>query len=270
MAGIPPIKVRGVRQSIPSGYILGRRSPGVGDVELIPNAVLAQSLVSTGIVASPNTPAPPGTSTGSDPAAASNAKKALALAGYAFSLDPAGGEGTDGPPGKRGATGGGGGGGTDTTARTMAKKASALAGIGTTIDTDDAPSEAPPGLNNVRTTAGLVFAFDGNGAAPPANSTVDLYVPFACTIIAATTLADVSGSCVLDIWVKAFSTSSPPAVGQTITAAALPTLSTATGANDTTLTGWTTSIPAGSMVRVNVNSASILTRIVLTLTVLKK
>jgi hypothetical protein len=137
----------------------------------------------------------------------------------------------------------------------MAKKAQRLAGIGTTADTTDAPSDVAPGQNNVRTTAALVFSFDGSGGTPAANSTCDLYVPFACTIIAATTLSDISGSCVLDVWVKAFSTSTPPAVGQTITASALPTLSSATGANDTTLTGWT---------------KSTLTRIVLTITVLKK
>lgn len=41
MSGVPNIKVRGIRTPIPKGYILGRASPGTGDVELISQAQLA-------------------------------------------------------------------------------------------------------------------------------------------------------------------------------------------------------------------------------------
>jgi hypothetical protein len=122
---------------------------------------------------------------------------------------------------------------------------------------------------NVDHISALVFSFDGAGSAPTANSTCDLSVPFDCTIVSSTVQGDVAGSCVLDVWVAAFSTTTPPAVANTITASALPTLSSATGVQDSTLTGWTTAITAGQSVRVNVNSASTLTKITLTLKVKK-
>ena len=79
-------------------------------------------------------------------------------------------------------------------------------------------------------------------------------------------LADQSGSAVIDIWVTN-SFSSTPTVANTITASALPTLSSASASQDTTLTGWTTSIAAGSRIRFNLNSVTTCTRIQLTLTV---
>ena len=52
---IPGIRLRGIRQSIPSGYVLGRASPGTGDTQLIPHEDLAAKLVSTGAVVGPTT-----------------------------------------------------------------------------------------------------------------------------------------------------------------------------------------------------------------------
>jgi hypothetical protein len=114
----------------------------------------------------------------------------------------------------------------------------------------------------------LSFVFDGNGSPPAVNSKQDVTLNFACLITRATLLSDISGSIVVDVWAKAFSTSSPPTVANTIAAAALPTLSSATGQDNTTLTGWTTLVPAGTTLRANVNSASTLTRAILTLTVI--
>lgn len=44
MSGVPPIKVRGIRQTVPTGYMLGRISSGSGEVELIPLRDIAQSV----------------------------------------------------------------------------------------------------------------------------------------------------------------------------------------------------------------------------------
>jgi hypothetical protein len=52
-------------------------------------------------------------------------------------------------------------------------------------------------------------------------------------------------------------------VADTITASAKPTLSTAIKAEDATLTGWTKSIAAGSVVGVNIDSCTTCTRLVL-------
>jgi hypothetical protein len=74
-----------------------------------------------------------------------------------------------------------------------------------------------------------------------------------------------SGSIVVDIWKDTFA-NRPPTVADTITASAKPTLSSATGSLDTTLTGWTTSVTAGDMFGINVDSVSSVKKVILTLT----
>lgn len=54
----PKIQVRGIRQSLPPGYVLGRTSPGSGPAELIPLNNLGRALVGTGVVTGPASPAP--------------------------------------------------------------------------------------------------------------------------------------------------------------------------------------------------------------------
>ncbi len=97
-----------------------------------------------------------------------------------------------------------------------------------------------------------------------------LYVPRACTITAATLLsADsnvLTGSIVVDVWKRAYSTY-PPTVADTITAAAKPTISSAIKSQDTTLTGWTTSISAGDVLAFHVDSVTTLQVATLSLTV---
>ena len=113
-------------------------------------------------------------------------------------------------------------------------------------------------------TVGIVI--DGGGSALTTGIKGDAYVPFACTITAVTMLADQSGSAVVDIWKDTYA-NYPPVVGDSITASAKPTITTATKSQDTTLTGWTTSITAGDTLRFNVDSATTITRLTLALTV---
>ncbi len=117
-------------------------------------------------------------------------------------------------------------------------------------------------------TAALGITIDGGGAVPTTGQKGFIYVPYSCTINSVTMLADQSGSAVVDIWKVAYG-SFPPSVANTITASALPTLSSAQNSQDTTLTGWTKTISAGDVLAFNVNSASTLTRINLTLKVTK-
>lgn len=49
----PDIKVRGLRSPIPTGYVLGRVSPGTGEVQLIDITTLAIAVAATGAIASP-------------------------------------------------------------------------------------------------------------------------------------------------------------------------------------------------------------------------
>lgn len=112
----------------------------------------------------------------------------------------------------------------------------------------------------------ISFVIDGGGSAITTGIKGDLEVPFACTINRVTMLADQSGSIVVDIWKDTY-TNYPPTVADTITAAAKPTISTATKSQDATLTGWTTSIAAGDTLRYNVDSITTITRVVISLKV---
>jgi hypothetical protein len=91
-------------------------------------------------------------------------------------------------------------------------------------------------------------------------------VPYACTITGWELVANTSGSVVIDIWKDTY-TNFPPTVGDTITGSAKPTLTAASKANSTTLTGWTTALAAGDYIEVNVDSVTTITNVTLTLTV---
>ena len=127
------------------------------------------------------------------------------------------------------------------------------------------------GLLSSSTNIGLGtigITIDGGGVTPSTGVKGYIYIPYACTINSVTLMADVSGSCVVDIWKVAYA-SFPPTVANTITASDLPTLSSQQNSQDTTLTGWTTSVSAGDVMAFNLNSASTLTRINLVLKVTK-
>jgi len=112
--------------------------------------------------------------------------------------------------------------------------------------------------------AAVTFVIDGGGSAISTGIKGDIEIPFACTIERVELLADQSGSIVIDIWKDTYA-NFPPLVADTITASAKPTLSAATKSEDATLTGWTTSVAAGDILRFNVDSASTVTRVTLTL-----
>lgn len=115
---------------------------------------------------------------------------------------------------------------------------------------------------------GLII--DGGGSTITTGVKGFVEVPFACTITAVTLLstdaAVTSGSIVVDIWKDTYA-NYPPVVGDTITASAKPTLSSATKSRDTTLTGWTTSIAAGDVLGFKVDSVATVTRLLVSLTV---
>lgn len=113
-------------------------------------------------------------------------------------------------------------------------------------------------------TVGIVFVIDGGTSALTTGVKLDLQIPFACTITEWSVLLDQSGSIVFDLWKDALA-NYPPTVADTITAAAKPTVSAATHASSSTLTGWTTWIIAGDTLRLNVDSVATATRATLTL-----
>jgi hypothetical protein len=113
--------------------------------------------------------------------------------------------------------------------------------------------------------SGLNVVIDGGGEVITTGVKFDLEIPFACTITAVRLLADQVGSIVVDVWKDTYA-NFPPTDADSITASAPPTLSSAAKSEDTTLTGWTTSLSAGDILRVNVDSATTLTRVTLSLT----
>lgn len=118
-------------------------------------------------------------------------------------------------------------------------------------------------------TTDLVYFLDGGGSVIATGAAKGaLPVDFNCTILEAVLLADQTGSLVVDIWKDSYA-NYPPTIADTIVASAPPTISSATKSKDTTLTGWTTAVTAGDILKFNVNSCSTITWAVVKLKVVK-
>lgn len=117
-------------------------------------------------------------------------------------------------------------------------------------------------------TDSLQFVIDGGQAAIETGIKGDLEIPYPCTIQRATLLADQTGSIVIDIWKDTYA-NFPPTNADSITASAPPTLSAAAKSQDSTLTGWTTTVSAGDVLRFNVDSATTITKVTLALKIIK-
>lgn len=110
----------------------------------------------------------------------------------------------------------------------------------------------------------VALVIDGGGAAIEAGVGADLEIPFDCVVTGWSLLADQAGSIVVDVW-RSSHAGAPPVSGDSITASARPTLAAAAKAQSSTLTGWTTAISAGDVLRFNVVSAADIERATLTL-----
>jgi hypothetical protein len=138
-----------------------------------------------------------------------------------------------------------------------------IAGIpGTSTEGGGGPSLCP---NSLLVTTALECTVDGGGSVPSTGICGDLYVPFACTITSNVLQAVNTGSVELDIWAAPFVAGTPPIVGNSIVASDYPTISDSNSSEDTSLTGWTLAIAAGTWLRFNINSISTITRFTLTL-----
>ena len=114
----------------------------------------------------------------------------------------------------------------------------------------------------------IEFVIDGGGSAITTGVKGFLEIPYNATINRVTTVCDQSGSIVVDVWKDTYA-NYPPTVADTITASAKPTISSATKYQDSTLTGWTTSLSAGDFIGFNVDSASTVTKCTISLKVTK-
>jgi hypothetical protein len=109
----------------------------------------------------------------------------------------------------------------------------------------------------------------GSGEVPvPLGVAGDLEVPFDCTITSSRLFADRTGSIVVNVWKDTY-TNFPPTVAGKITASTPPTISSAAKSQDTTLSGWTTALAKGDVLRFNVDSVATIQRVTLSLAVRK-
>jgi hypothetical protein len=114
-------------------------------------------------------------------------------------------------------------------------------------------------------TASLVFHLNGGGAAIAAGQKFDLpALPFACTVNSWTITANASGNAVVDILRSTYANF--PTMSS-IAGTEKPTLSSAQKNQDLSLSTWTTSLSAGDVLRANVDSASTVTTLTITLNV---
>jgi hypothetical protein len=141
--------------------------------------------------------------------------------------------------------------------------------VGTVLTATSATTASFQAISAAGTYATVLAIIDGGGSAITTGIKLDIG-PFdvAGVIEAVTLLADQSGSIVIDIWKDTYA-NYPPTVADTITAAAKPTITTATKSQDTTLTGWTTAIAIGNTLRFNVDSITSIQRVTLALKVRK-
>ena len=154
--------------------------------------------------------------------------------------------------------------GRDTT-DTLTNKTIDQDGTGNSITNIDVPS-IKTGSNIL--IVDIPFIVDGGGAEITTGIKGDIVIDFDCTINSVTMLADQSGSVVVDIWKDTYA-NYPPTNADSITASAVPTITTALKSQDATLTGWTTSITAGDTLRFNVDSVTTIQRVTVSLKVTK-
>ena len=122
-------------------------------------------------------------------------------------------------------------------------------------------------INNLQQSA-ITVEIDGDGEAIVTGIKGDVVVPFDCEITKVSLLADQSGSIVIDVWKDTYA-NFPPTDADSITSSAVPTISSATKSEDSTLTGWTKTITEGDILRFSVDSCTTITRCTLVLTVRK-
>lgn len=121
---------------------------------------------------------------------------------------------------------------------------------------------------NQRTSA-IIADIDGGGSEITTGIKTWVRVPFACTITGVTAAADQSGAIVVDIWKDTYA-NYPPTDADSITSSAPVTISGPSNkSEDTTLTGWTTSVSAGDILYFNVDSVTDIEHLVIELRVVR-
>lgn len=115
-------------------------------------------------------------------------------------------------------------------------------------------------------TIGCVF--DGASYVLEVGRFVDVPVPYNCTIVENELLCAPSGGLTIDIWKSTYGTF-PPVIAGSIVGAAPISVSSGVKSKDSTLTGWSTTLAAGDILRFIITGASVITKATAFLKVLK-
>lgn len=141
-------------------------------------------------------------------------------------------------------------------------------GTQTASTISDFDTEVSDSIDNSQAAlTAITLTIDGAGSAITAGALGKFpTVPYSGEIESVEVAADQSGSIVIDIWKAA---DAIPTNANSITGSSPATLSSAQRSQDETLTGWTTSIAAGDVLGFEVDSASTVTEVTLTIKVKK-
>lgn len=94
---------------------------------------------------------------------------------------------------------------------------------------------------------------------------VDVVIPYVCTLKSVIILtAGGPGSCVVNVWAAPYA-SFPPTAANDVTGGVSPLISSGIKYQNTTLAGWTTAFNPNDVIRFHLASASILSRVAITL-----
>ena len=121
-------------------------------------------------------------------------------------------------------------------------------------------AQGATGPGTATKTFGVVI--DGGGSAITTGNKGDVVIPYNMTISSWTIVADQTGNIVIDVLRSNYATF-PPTVS--IAGSEKPTLSAASKNQDLSLSTWATGITAGDIVRFNVDSATTVTRVTLSI-----
>ncbi len=113
---------------------------------------------------------------------------------------------------------------------------------------------------NANKAVSINYIIDGGGSAITTGVKGFVEIPYDMTITGWQIFGDQSGSVVVDVWRSTYA-GFPPVVGGSIAGSELPTLSSQQQNQDLSLSTWTTSLAQGDIIAYNVNSASTVTRI---------
>jgi hypothetical protein len=123
-----------------------------------------------------------------------------------------------------------------------------------TIESDSTTGGAELKLTDEMKVDNIPFRLNGNGFAIVAGTKYPVVeVPWNCTIVGARILLDQSATMTVDIWKDTYA-NYPPTNAQSITAAAPIGSTAAVKGEDTTLTGWNTTLLEGDILLINVDA----------------